>query len=119
MYNSGQKGGFFMTHYSHYSTLDDDGRDRLTRVLKMAAGNLAEIPKAVNKALAGVSEKGRWLYLRNELTRRAKRHIRDQNRARAGKKSSSEMVFTITPAIRLDARNHQEALFNGIPEEDR
>ncbi|MFZ2252764.1 MAG: hypothetical protein WAW13_01155 [Minisyncoccia bacterium] len=109
-----------MTHYSHYSTLDDDGRDRLTLVLKIASGNLNLVPSAVNQALKGVSEPPRRIYLRNELTRRATRHINDKMKSRArGKKSTSKMAFVITPAMRLDAWLHEQSLCRGIPADDR
>ena len=104
----------------HYLSLDEDGCARLTRVLAIASGNLELIPYAVNKMLVGVSERARRVYLRNELTRRAKRHIRDKkSRAARAKSPSSKMVFTITPAMRLDAWHHEQSLCRGIPADDR
>ena len=109
-----------MTHYSHYSTLDDDGRDRLTRVLQIAGGNVNLVPSAVSQVLKGVSEPPRRIYLRNELIRRATRHINDKKKSRAqGKKSTSKMAFVITPAMRLDALLHELSLCRGIPADDR
>ncbi len=58
------------------SSLDPDGQKRLEKVLELADGKLENVDDAVYKATRGVAD-GRIVYLRNELTRRAKRRIRD------------------------------------------
>ncbi len=101
-------------------TLDEDGNLRLSQVIVTCGGDLERIREAVHIALRGVSERGRWIYLRNELTRLAKRYIRDQRqKAARARKSSQEQKFVVTPALRLDAWRHERNLLNGVPEEDR
>lgn len=105
---------------AYSKTLDDDGNRRLSQVIVTSGGDLERIREAVHMALRGVSERGRWIYLRNELTRLAKRYIRDQRqRDTRARKSSKEPRFIVTPALRLDAWRHELKLLNGVPEEDR
>ena len=100
--------------------LDDDGNRRLSQVIATSGGDLNRVPEAVHRALRGVAERGRWIYLKNQLTRLAKRYIRDQGqRASRAQKSSEQPRFIVTPALRLDAWRHEQELLNGIPEEDR
>lgn len=100
------------------SKSDEDGRRRLAEVLKIVGTNPALIPSAVNQVLHGESERGRRIYLRNELTQIAKRKIRDAQR-RGKRRGVRSTRFTITPAVRLDAWRHEQSLLHGIPEDDR
>jgi hypothetical protein len=86
------------------SSLDRDGQERLERVLELAKGNIAGIKNAVSEALKGVGGEGRVVYLRNELTRRAKRRIKD-----AGKPPTQVFAEMHHERLLADARAHAEA----------
>lgn len=62
------------------STLDADGQARLAKVMEFSEGKIENLPYAVGKALCGENERGRRVYLRGELTRRAKAKIHAENR---------------------------------------
>lgn len=101
------------------SSLDEDGQERLERVLKAVGGNIDAIRSAVFEVLGDLkSEKnrGRWVYLRNEITRRAKKKIRENERKRI---LEEKVMLTITPAMRNDACRHEQSLTAKIPNSDR
>lgn len=83
------------------SSLDADGKRRLEKTLELAGGDIEKVKGAVREALKGVSEEGRVVYLRNELTRRAKRRIRD-----AGKPPTQVFAEMHHERLIADARAH-------------
>ncbi len=101
----------------HKSTLDDDGRARLAKAKKFAGTDLKEIDNAVQKALVGIQFGARYHYLFNELKRRVRKSIRDQQKAETHAGETAKVI--ITRVMRRDAALHEMQLMAGIPEDDR
>jgi hypothetical protein len=87
------------------STLDSDGQDRLKKAKDIAGGDYFKIHQAITEALRGVNERGRRVYLWNQLQKRLTRNITAAQKAI--RKS------TAAPAMRHDAHAHEMSLTRG------
>ncbi|QQR65129.1 hypothetical protein IPH92_00925 [Candidatus Kaiserbacteria bacterium] len=99
--------------------LDQDGQQKLKRVIELANGDIAAIPRSVREVLKHVSENGRREYLRGELTRLAKKEINTK------KVHVPEVKPATTPRVILsrrewaDAWRHETAMVYSMPKRDR
>lgn len=99
--------------------LDQDGQERLEKVLEYAQDDLTLVRDAIVKALMGVDEKGRRTYLWNQLRARAECIIK----AHLRKATQSPVVEADAPlwsqrGVRLDAHRHQLRISAGVTDDD-
>lgn len=98
--------------------LDQDGQQKLKKVIELANGDIAAIPRSVRIVLSHVSENGRKEYLRGELTRLAKQEI-NTKKVQVPDVKPAPTPRVITRREWTDAWSHQISMTNGMPKRDR
>jgi hypothetical protein len=101
--------------------LDSDGQERLKKVLEYANNDLSRVHHGIVYALKDINERGRRIYLWNQLCTRAERTIKARLKKAAGQSSASHVETPLRSLHEayLDAFRHEQRILSGISEEDR
>lgn len=97
--------------------LDQDGQQKLERVIALVKGGINALPHAVRKVLKNV-QPGRREYLRGELTRLAQNELKAK-KTRVPDVKPAKAPKAIPRREWADAWRHEASMTNGMPKRDR
>ncbi len=101
-------------------SLDADAKMRLERAVILASTDNISIATAMTKAMVGVNDTARRIYLRGVLTKRVQKAI--QNTKKGPVPSLPHLAnpeFVITPQMRREAQGRELFLTSTLPDRDK